>query len=101
MSSTPVHKIGEEGKPVDVDIGTDISGSTSRTIRVTKPDGSVVAWPAIVHPSANTKIRYIVQSGDWDLVGDWYAFGEVVLPGFPVLKGGTFKFRIYGEYEEA
>ena len=99
--SSPVNKVGEEGKVIDVDCGTDISTSSSRTLRVTKPDGSQVAWTAIVHPTNSNKVRYTVQSGDWDLVGDWYVFAEVVLPGFPVLKGGTFKFRLYGEYEES
>lgn len=99
--STPVHKVGEEGKVIDVDCGTDISASSSRVLRVTKPDNSLVAWTAVVHPSNNNKIRYTVQSGDWDLRGDWYAQAEVVLPGYPLLKGGTFKFRLLADYEES
>jgi len=99
--STPVHKVGEEGKVIDLDCGTDISASTSRTMRVTKPDGSQVNWTAVVHPSDNNKIRYTVQSGDWDLPGDWYVFAQVVLPGYPVLKGTTYKFRLLSEFEES
>ena len=80
-------KVGSIGVPLRIATGFDMSGSTSLTMDITKPDGTVLqktsgagevtapAVPLVDDPdlgnvAASTYLEYINAVDDYDVVGD-------------------------------
>lgn len=72
----------------DTNTAFDITGLTSKHIKLAKPDASTVNFAAdLVHPGSGL-IQYVTTSGDLDQVGIWR------IQGIIDLNGGTFHTSI-------
>ena len=81
--------VGDIGVEVTLDCKRDISDATNVAIKVRKPNGHEVSWPAAFVPGTTT-IRYVTQDGDLDkagsyrlqaymTLGEWTGRGEVAV----------------------
>lgn len=61
--------VGDVGTVIDVDTCIDLSGASSVSLLVRKPDGTVVTWSGSV--ADTTKIRHTVGGGDLDQAGEY------------------------------
>lgn len=82
---------GDTGTEIIVDTCSDITTATTADLLVEKPDGTVETWSGSVYDT--TKIRYIVQSGDFDQAGEYFLQAYVVMPG-GTWRGNTTSFRV-------
>lgn len=78
--------VGEVGKTINLNTGTDLSTATDFEVVFTKPDDTTITRGTIdgvalgVAPytaecsiyAANEYITYDIQAGDIDVDGDWY-----------------------------
>jgi len=71
---------GDVGTEIILDCVDDVSAATVRTIKVRKPNGVRTTWAAAL--DGTTKIKYAVQTGDLDVVGDWELQTYVEMPGW-------------------
>lgn len=66
MAST--YKVYKDDKAVRItlDLGTDLTTSTTRVFKVKKPDNSEVSWPSVGNATVvdTTKLQYTTVSGD-------------------------------------
>lgn len=69
---------GDVGTEIILDCVDDITASTVRTIKVRKANGVKVDWTATL--DGTTKIKYVVLTGDLDVVGDWHLQAYVEMP---------------------
>lgn len=70
--------VGDVGTVISLDCEVDISAASVRRIVVRKPNGHRVQWMAVA--DGTTKIKYVTQSGDIDMAGDWDMQAYVELP---------------------
>jgi hypothetical protein len=75
MSKFYVNDIGTE---IIVETGSDITLAVVKELQVKKPSGKVVIWESEVYNT--TKLRYVVQPGDWDESGTYTIQAYVELP---------------------
>lgn len=88
--------VGDVGTIFSIDCGQDVSAATSVVLKVRKPDGTEVEWPAEVHNLQY--IRHVAVFGDLDQVGYYYCnpyLESLEWNG----RGDTLNFRVYGPYE--
>jgi len=83
--------IGDVGTEIIVDVCADISAATTVSLIVEKPDGTVVTWTGSVYET--TKIRYLVQIGDFDQSGEYTLQAYVEISGWRG-RGNTVSFRV-------
>ena len=88
--------VGDIGTEIIAETGEDLSTATTTTIRVTKPDRTVVEWTGTV--SDLTSIKYVVINGDLNLTGTYKCQAYVVLPAWQGL-GETFTFKVYAVFK--
>jgi hypothetical protein len=72
--------VGDVGVLIKMDMGEDVSAAASTSMRVTKPDGSVVTWPCSV--SDLQYLTYTTSAGDIDQAGVYTVNPAVELGGF-------------------
>ena len=89
------HYIDDIGVNITVDCGQNISTATSRTIEVTKPDGSTTSWAGTVY--ASNYLRYTSVSGTFDTAGKWFAQPKFTLDAWTG-RGDTIVFDILPHY---
>ena len=82
---------GDVGTEIYVDTCSDISTATFVSLKVKKPDGTDVEWVGVV--SDTTKIKYVVQVGDFDQVGEYRVQSYVEMPSWSGL-GDTTTFMV-------
>lgn len=81
--ASEVH-VGDIGTVIQVtlqDAGTaiDISGASTKSILVLKPDGTEVTWTAeFVTDGSDGAIKYTTASGDLNVAGVWYLQPQIV-----------------------
>lgn len=93
MSKYYVNDIGTE---IVVDTGVDISTATTTTMKVKKPDGTLVEWDATI--VGLTKLRYVVIAGDWNIKGKYSLQAYVEMPTFEG-RGDTVVFEIFDSFK--
>lgn len=72
--------VGDKGTEIVLDTSEDITLATSVSIRVVKPDATVVSWTGSIY--STTKVRYVsdLTTSDFDQQGEWVLQAYVVLP---------------------
>ena len=84
------------GTDIIVEVGEKLSTATSLILRVKKPNGTLVNW--IGTQEGLTKIKYTVQSGDWDQAGVYYVQAYVKFPSWTGL-GQTTNFEVFAAFK--
>ncbi len=92
---TKVYK-NDVGTEIILDCGQDISSSTTRKIKVKKPDNTLVEWTASLE--GTTKIKYTTQSGDLALAGK-YLMQAYVSIGSWSGSGETCALVVYDSFK--
>lgn len=69
--------VGDTGTLIELDTGVSLAGATITEIKVKKPDGTIVTWPATV---SGTSLRYTTTDTSLDISGVWLLQAHVVLP---------------------
>ncbi len=79
----------------DGDIAVDISGATTKQIKLKKPDGTVLTKAAVFSTDGTDgKMFYQTISGDIDETGEWLIQGYVVL-GTGTWNTSVHAFRVF------
>jgi hypothetical protein len=84
MAANEIH-VGDIGTVITVTLkddttAVDISGATTKTIYLSKPDGTVLAKGAtFTSDGTNGKMYYATLAGDLDQPGHWQIQAKVVL----------------------
>ena len=84
------------GTVIYIEVGENISSATELIIRVKKPDGTLDNWTG--SQEGLTKIKYTIESGDWDQAGVYYIQAYVKFSSWSGL-GETTNFRIYNSFK--
>ena len=87
--------VGDIGTELIVDTCVDITTATLAQILVQKPDGTTDTWTGAVYDT--TKIKYVIQSGDWDQEGQYRYQAYVEMPSWRG-KGDTVAHKIYDSF---
>ena len=90
------HYVGMVGANVIVDCGFDITGATDTKLKVEKPDGTEVEWPATIYNS--NYLKYVSVADDFDQEGEYRIQALLTLGGFTG-SGDTDIVTIYAEYQ--
>lgn len=87
--------VGDVGTEIILNCGTDISSATEVLMRVKKPDGSTVNWPAV---NVNqTSMKHVIVAGDFDMAGEYRIQAYVEMPSWKGL-GETVVVRVSAHY---
>lgn len=93
--------VGDIGTEILVDTTIDVSLATSLVLKVRKPSGRLVSWTGHLGPAnaigEYTRIRYVVESGDWDEGGIWKLQAYVVSPDWTG-RGETVTFKLEEDF---
>jgi hypothetical protein len=87
--------VGDVGTDIIVDCGQDISGATSTSLEVNKPDGTNVSWTATIYQS--NYLKYTIIADDFDQEGIYRVQSKLTLGGWTG-RGETANFRVYNPY---
>lgn len=87
--------VDDVGTEIIVDTCSDISSATVTDLIVEKPDGEQFTWHGSVYDT--TKIRYVVDAGDFDQVGEYLVQAYVEMPGWAG-RGNTTTFKVTGHF---
>lgn len=88
--------IGDIGTAIIVNTKEDLTTATLIELKVKKPSGTEVVWPGTIYEL--TKIRYIIQEGDFNESGEYQIQAYVVFPAWEGL-GETSKFMVFAKWE--
>jgi hypothetical protein len=69
--------VGDTGTLIELDTKADLVGATVAQIKVRKPSGMTVVWPAT---AVGTVISYTTVLNDLDTAGTWLLHAYVELP---------------------
>ena len=83
--------VGDVGTEIVVDTCSDITAATKTDLLVEKPDGTLVTWSGDVYEG--TKIRYVVQAGDFDQTGEYTLQANIAISGWTG-RGNTTTFKV-------
>jgi len=83
--------VGDIGTAIIVDTCADISAATTTDLIVEKPDGTIETWHGAVFEV--TKVRYLVQAGDFDQAGEYSVQVYLEINGWRG-RGSTTAFRV-------
>lgn len=61
--------VGDIGTLFNVNMGENVSGGSSLTFNVKKPDGTIITWTPTLY--GTNYLRYSSVSGDLDSAGTW------------------------------
>lgn len=78
------------GTLINVDVGSDVTGATTRKIKYIKPDGESGEWNATI---STQYLQYTTVDEDLDQVGDWIIQAYVVTPSGS-WHGETARFEV-------
>lgn len=90
--------VGSTGVILEVTTGIDITGATTTTLKVKKPDDTLVTWTATIYTAATGVLRYTVVANDLDQPGDYHLQAYVVLSG-KIYYGETALLSVYAQWE--
>lgn len=83
------------GVSVIVDTSLDTAGATLELI-VKKPDDTTVTWTGIAEEL--TKIKYVIQLGDWDQAGTYLLQAKITFAD-KILLGETVQFEVLEQFK--
>ena len=83
--------VGDEGTELILDCGVNISTATVRKIVAKRPGGSKAEWSAVA--SGTDAIKYVVQTGDLNVAGNWELQAYVEMPGWKG-RGGWSTLKV-------
>ncbi len=84
--------VGDVGTILKLDTGENLGTATAQTIKYTRPDATTGYWSGEVVET--TKVKYVIQAGDWDVAGEWFFQSYVELPDWQG-HGETAPYTIY------
>ena len=90
------HYAGDVGTEILVDVKSNITTATELVLRIRKPSGTLVNWTGTLE--GLTKIKYIVQDGDWNEVGVYRLQAYVVMPTWRGLGDNT-TFELFAAFK--
>lgn len=93
MADGKKNYVGDTGVLLVFDCGSDISGSSQKNIEVRKPDGTIDTLAGVL--SGTNYLNYTIQSGDWDIAGDY-----LYQTHFDDVKGEVASIHIYNAFEK-
>jgi hypothetical protein len=70
------------GLTIDVETGIDVSAATNIVFHVKKPNGKWYEWTSGITVQDNTQFRYMTQSGDLNLAGNYLLYPVCTLGGW-------------------
>lgn len=90
------HYVNEIGAIIILDAGADLSSATSLSIKVKKPDGTTVTWPANVYNlnGQTNFVKYTTVEDDLDQAGRYELQPYIVFPTWQGY-GETAHFLVY------
>jgi len=92
MTTPSKYYVGDVGTEVIVDTLSDLSTATVHNLAILKPGAtSETVWPGVVVDT--TKIKYIIQAGDWNIAGIYKLQSVVELPLWQG-RGNTITFVV-------
>jgi hypothetical protein len=71
---------GDVGTEIILDCIEDITAATVMTIKVRKSNGVKTTWTATLE--GTTQIKYVILTGDLDVVGDWTLQAYIEMTGW-------------------
>ena len=83
--------VGDVGTEIIVDTCSDITSATKAALLVRKPDNTEHEWLGAVFE--DTKIRYLVQVGDFDQAGRYRVQAYIEMPGWSG-RGDSTYFKV-------
>jgi len=83
------------GVSVIVDTSLDTAGATLELI-VKKPDDTTVTWTGLAEEL--TKIKYVIQLGDWDQAGTYLLQAKITFAD-KILLGETVQFEVLEQFK--
>lgn len=87
--------LNDEGTALILDVGTDITGATDVSIAVKKQSGAEESWGGEIYQ--NTKIKYVVEFGDFSEAGK-YLLNAKVTTASGTWTGETTSFIVYRDF---
>jgi len=90
------HFIGEINTQIIVDVGQDVANSSVHSLRVKKPNNTVVTWNAEVYAISGVSryLRYFTTQNDLDVTG-LYELQSYIKIGSWEGFGDTAQFMVY------
>jgi len=98
IDATEKPYVGDVGTIIIIDTGIDISSASVIKINVMDPKRERWEWTAMVDPTNNKFIRYIVKEGDFKHSGFYFLQPYIELPSWKG-SGETCRIRINKEFE--
>lgn len=86
---------GDIGTVIELDVGEDISSSSTRRIYYTKPSGTTGFWAATL--VGTSRISYTTESGNLDEDGVW-SLQAYIVTASGTWRGETVKLRVYAQF---
>jgi hypothetical protein len=84
--------VGDIGTEIIVDTTVDLSAATVLSLKVIKPGTAEITWPGTLYET--TKIRYVIQSGDFNVAGGYLLQAYVEMPGWSG-RGNVATFEVW------
>lgn len=84
--------VGDTGTLIQLDCMHDISAATALSIKVRKPDGTLVTWPAVAR--GTTVLEYTTDANSLDMNGVWKLQALVTLPS-GTWRGETAQLPVF------
>ena len=94
------HYVGEVGAVIIVDTQVDITSASTHSLKVKKPDGTLVTWDAdlySINSNETTRLKYVTIAGDFDQTGKYLVQPDIVLPEWSVY-GETVNFIVHPNF---
>lgn len=88
--------VGDAGTVLLLDTLTDITDNTEVKVLYKKPDGTEAEWIGTVFE--NTKVRYVIQVGDFDQAGIW-VFQAFYKSGVTELRGEAVEQEVFAKFK--
>ena len=92
--------VNDVGTAIVLNLGVDLSGGVSPELHVSKPDGTIVVWPATLHTVSQVPnyVRYVTRAGDLDQPGKYKVQAHITIGGWTG-HSETVQFTVYEEFK--
>jgi hypothetical protein len=87
--------VGDIGTEIIVDTTVDLTAATVLSLKVLKPGTAEVTWSGTQYET--TKIRYVIQSGDFNVAGVYSLQAYVEMPGWSG-RGNVATFVVWDPF---
>ncbi|MEA2036499.1 MAG: hypothetical protein U9O94_03260 [Nanoarchaeota archaeon] len=83
------------GTVITIDTETTVTGAVNPTLRVKKPDGTIVSWDAAVEDQS---LSIITEAGDLNLPGLYYIQAALTIDNWTG-RGETAELTVYANFK--